>query len=682
MNLDNNKNVKMEKGKNDENKLNDSGDDNLAAYDISTPTKKTTLEKINEKDEDNYLTNAGEESKEHKVVKFQDESGENLYNIKPRVDRSRKDRKGSSLKKKKDDNKKDSKSLRRISNTGIGVIKKLTFGNKDYFDKFKMVELQKEKKDLQDINENMLNLLTEKELENEELQETYALYKNEIKAEIEQYIETIEQLEEKIAENNQMKENFDNKLDSIIEEYNKYKERMEKTLTEHIKKEDELSNELDKKERYIEELKSDIENLDIENKQFKSLTERKEDEYNNELLDMNIYITENEKLKNEVLNLQEKIKNLENKYQTNLCSKEEEIRTLKEDIEFKSKTISKIKEEKCNEINVLKTEINKNNRDVNTIIKKYELIQKENGEINNNIKILQNKLDKKTKELQEINDSAKKLLENKDNIIKGYEKTIEEINKEKTQLIDQNRDLLDKVRNANSSNLGDILNEDEEERDSDDDEDYENLLLKAEIKTLKEQLENQAHDLISLSSMEKEVGKLRLENEKLEKENKTLKKIQKYGNDNLMSLIKRPKFNKSLKKSRSRKSINFYGESFANEKQNVIQITNIKINDDKKNIPNTSEESKKINELNEEINKMNEEINKLNEEINKLNEEINQLTEENDKLKEKSALLKVQFLNKEFENETYIAKYKGIIKSISLQCQKLGMALNFDLTNL
>ena len=79
---------------------------------------------------------------------------------------------------------------------------------------------------------------------------------------------------------------------------------------------------------------------------------------------------------------------------------------------------------------------------------------------------------------------------------------------------------------------------------------------------------------------------------------------------------------------------------------------------------------------------MNEEINKLNEEINKLNEEINQLTEENDKLKEKSALLKVQFLNKEFENETYIAKYKGIIKSISLQCQKLGMALNFDLTNL
>ena len=52
-----------------------------------------------------------------------------------------------------------------------------------------MVELQKEKKDLQNINENMLNLLTEKELENEELQETFAVYKNEIKAEIEQYVE-------------------------------------------------------------------------------------------------------------------------------------------------------------------------------------------------------------------------------------------------------------------------------------------------------------------------------------------------------------------------------------------------------------------------------------------------------------------------------------------------------------
>jgi hypothetical protein len=273
------------------------------------------------------------------------------------------------------------------------------------------------------------------------------------------------------------------------------------------------------------------------------------------------------------------------------------------------------------------------------------------------VKILQNKLDKKTKELQEINESAKKLLENKENIIKSYEKTIEEINKEKTELIEQNHDLLDKVRNANSSNLGEILNiddDDEENENDDDDQNYENLLLKAEIKTLKEQLENQAHDLLTLSSIEKEVSRLRLENEKLDKDNKTLKKIQKYGNDNLMSLIRRPKINKSLKKTRSRKSFIPFGESFSNEKQNVIQITNIKINDDKNNKPDPSEELKKIEELTEEL----------------------------DKLKEKSALLKVQFLNREFENESAIAKYKGIIKSVTQQCEKMGFSLNIDLDNL
>jgi hypothetical protein len=404
-------------------------------------------------------------------------------------------------------------------------------------------------------------------------------------------------------------------------------------------------------------MKTDMERLDIENRQLKSLTERKEDEYNNELLDINLYITENEKLKNEVLNLQEKMKNLDKKNQMNLSSKEEEIRSLKQDIEFKSKNMCKIKEEKNKEINLLKAEINKNNRDINTIIKKYELIQKENGEVNNKVKILQNKLDKKTKELQEINESAKKLLENKDNIIKSYEKTIEEINKEKTELIEQNHDLLDKVRNANSSNLGEILNiddDDEENENDDDDQNYENLLLKAEIKTLKEQLENQAHDLLTLSSIEKEVSRLRLENEKLDKDNKTLKKIQKYGNDNLMSLIRRPKINKSLKKTRSRKSFIPFGESFSNEKQNVIQITNIKINDDKNNKPDPSEELKKIEELTEEL----------------------------DKLKEKSALLKVQFLNREFENESAIAKYKGIIKSVTQQCEKMGFSLNIDLDNL
>ena len=309
-------------------------------------------------------------------------------------------------------------------------------------------------------------------------------------------------------------------------------------------------------------------------------------------------------------------------------------------------------------------EINRNNHDINSIIKKNELIQKENEEIKNNLEILQNKLDKKTKELQEINDSAKKLLENKDNIIKEYEKEIEEISKDKNQLIEQNHDLLDKIKNSQStSNLKDILYDDEEnenENGKDSDEYFENLLLKAEIKTLKEQLENQANDLISLNAMEKEVSRLKIENEKLEKDNKTLKKIQKYdmGNDNLMNLSKRPKVNISAKKVKKKISITILQDpstskkSLFEKKKNTqaAQITTIK---------NTDDSNKASSPVKE---------NKESEEINKLREEI--------------GLLKVEFLNKEFENETLIAKYKGIIKSIIEKCKKTGISLNLDLNKI
>ena len=433
-----------------------------------------------------------------------------------------------------------------------------------------------------------------------------------------------------------------------------------------IKKEDELNVKLSRKESVILDIKVDMENLEIENKQLKSLTEQKEDEYNNEILDINSYMKENEKLKNEILVLQEKIKKLESKNQNNISSKEEEINTLKEDLDFKSKSLTKIKEEKNKEINLLKMEINRNNHDINSIIKKNELIQKENEEIKSNLEILQNKLDKKTKELQEINDSAKKLLENKDNIIKEYEKEIEEISKDKNQLIEQNHDLLDKIKNNQSSNnLKDILfddeeNENENENGKDSDEYFENLLLKAEIKTLKEQLENQANDLISLNAMEKEVSRLKIENEKLEKDNKTLKKIQKYdmGNDNLMNLSKRPKVNISAKKLKKKISITILQDpstskkSFFEKKKNTqaAQITTIKNTEDSNKAPSPVKE------------------NKESDEINKLREEI--------------GLLKVEFLNKEFENETLIAKYKGIIKSFIEQCKKMGISLNLDLNKI
>ena len=93
---------------------------------------------------------------------------------------------------------------------------------------------------------------------------------------------------------------------------------------------------------------------------------------------------------------------------------------VKQDLEFNAKNLTKIKEEKSKEINLLKAEINRNNRDISTLVKKYEVVKKENDEIKNTLSNVQTKLDKKTKELRDINESAKKLLENKDNVIKIF----------------------------------------------------------------------------------------------------------------------------------------------------------------------------------------------------------------------------------------------------------------------
>ena len=43
-------------------------------------------------------------------------------------------------------------------------------------------------------------------------------------------------------------------------------------------------------------------------------------------------------------------------------------------------------------------------------------------------------------------------------------------------------------------------------------------------------------------------------------------------------------------------------------------------------------------------------------------------------------MLKVKYLNMEFENETKIIKYKNIIKNIEQQCKEMGVKfeLNFD----
>ena len=63
------------------------------------------------------------------------------------------------------------------------------------------------------------------------------------------------------------------------------------------------------------------------------------------------------------------------------------------------KNTSKKIEEKNKEINLLKDEIIKCNRDINNLIKKNDVFEKEDRELKEKNNILQTKLDKKTTEL-------------------------------------------------------------------------------------------------------------------------------------------------------------------------------------------------------------------------------------------------------------------------------------------
>ena len=169
------------------------------------------------------------------------------------------------------------------------------------------------------------------------------------------------------------------------------------------------------------------------------------------------------------------------------------------------------------------------------------------------------------------------------------------------------------------------------------------MLLITEIKTLKEQLENQAHDLVSLNAMEKEVNRLKTDNEKIIEENKKLKNTinkQKYDKDadNLMNTIQN-NYNILRASSKNRYSL----------RNNIRDIT----------FDNKAFYEKQI----EAIKKMKESEKKI-------------LLDEIDKLKGDIAILKVKFLNQNLENETNIVKYKNIIKTVYRECNKRGIKFN------
>ena len=496
-------------------------------------------------------------------------------------------------------------------------------------DSIKLAEIIKEKDDLQEINEKMLDLLTDKEIENEDLREKMDSYKLETKLENEKYLERIKNLEEKIELLEESKGNDNNyEIDSIIHEYNNYKERLKRQINECIKNEGDLKEQLERKDRTIQKLNEEIQDLEAENLQLVNQSKSKDKINEKEDIEIEELKSENNKIRRELDVLGEKLKEAKENAKNQNKSHDEEIMEYQKKIESEQKYLKNYQENKSKEINSLKNEITKNNREINFFSKKIDLAHKMLDDEKQKNSEIQNKLDKKSKELQEMNEYTKKLLSNKDNILSQYEQEIEKMKKDKNELISQNKELLEKIKSNEGTNLAEIITEDNENNIKEDLEHFsqENKLFKEEIKSLKEQLREQAKNLVDINSLDKEIVRLKGENEILINDNKAInKKIEELKEKEEQALLesKKKELVKAIRSLRSKPILRSQPKNINYEKQ--LEALK-KLKDDEKN--------------------------DYEDQIKKLKMEI--------------ALLKLKNLKQQHKNDSLVNNYKNIIKAASL----------------
>ena len=526
-------------------------------------------------------------------------------------------------------------------------------------DSVKLAEIIKEKDDLQEMNEKMLDLLTDKELENEDLVQKLESVKLEAKLENEKNLERIQNLEDKVMmlENSKGGSIGGTDIDDIINEYNNYKERLKKQINEYNKNEIELKQQLDIREKTIQKLNEEIQGLELENLQLVNQSETKDKLKEKDYIEIDQLKSENEKIKREMGYLDEKLQLEKQNLEKANKAHEEELIEFQKRIENEQNNLKVYKENKTKEINLLKNEITRNARDINLYNIRIESTDKMLDDEKQKNFMIQNKLDKKIKELQDMNEYTKKLLSNKDNLLSQYEEKIEEITKDKNNLISQNKELLEKIKAKNdevnaTTNLAEIINEEEDNNIKEELQHFmqENKLLNEEIKELKEQLSSQAHDLVDLNSLDKEIEKLKAKNESLMNDNKEIKQ----------------KLEEALKKGEEDKLL-------ANRKREFTQSI--------LNVAKKPTFVRKGTILENNMKKLN--LEKQFNALKKMKEDEKKDYEEQiEKLQIELAMIKVKNLNKQYETDSLLLKYKNTIKSIANQCKKKGIKLSLNLVNL
>ena len=176
-------------------------------------------------------------------------------------------------------------------------------------DSVTIAKLTNEKDDLQEINEKMLDLLKEKELEIENLNQRFENYKMEAKIENDKNMEKIKELEDKVeileAEKEKGENNHD--LDDIVEECNKAKEKLRQQINDYAKTVDDLKSKVDLKDRAIQKLNDDIQALELEKLNLINQSNQKSQSKEAEV-EMQKLKAEIDKLKRDNMFLEDKLK--------------------------------------------------------------------------------------------------------------------------------------------------------------------------------------------------------------------------------------------------------------------------------------------------------------------------------------------------------------------------------------
>ena len=607
------------------------------------------LEKIAENESENEELDEEKEENANKIIS-------DLLEKNVLLEKTNKDLKNKieSLTKKQTLN---SSILTKIATVGL---RKFTLKSDLQKDSVKLAEITKEKDELQQINEKMLDMLTENELEIDDLNKKLEDCKLEAKIQNEKNLEQIKALEERIEslENTEK----DNEFDEVFNEYENNKVKLQKQISGFTKLEEELNYQLDEKDKKIKKLNDEIQNLQFENLRLLNQSDLQDKINQAGFLDMQKLTEELNKNKNEIETLTNELNKKKRETKSLEENKDKEIEKYVEEIEKLKKNNETLNND-LKRLDKLNTQLNNSNKEVSISMTYMEKTLNEEKEKNYKI---QAKLDKNIKELKDINDYYKTLKTNNESLLSDYQKKIDELTNDKYSLISQNKELLEKLKEKKEEedqgvNLADMMGDEEEKDNKEETEnsntkDKENLafyknenqLLTEEIKGLKEQLNSQAHDLVELNTLEQNIVKLKIENDDLNKNNKELKEQ-----------LEQEKLKEKITKPIKTENTGIRGLSALRRVQTLSRKQTTKAANIEKDKLLLQKNYDRLKQLREDDKKNYE--------------------DQIEKLKLDIVTIKVKFLNKQYEEEKLLLKYKNTIKSIANQCKIKGIKLSLNL---